>query len=153
MTNSRPPRAFDTRNPLESFDPRYRDVLRAALKDDIELKFESPGQARHFQLRLQMYRKRLLDAKDPEARTFYMLKTSRKDNILRITHADQKFDNILDQFARNQTPSPNYIPSEVPESPTPDPYRHTDEQNISIDDLFAGLQINEVDEPNIPEND
>lgn len=152
MTQSpRPPRAFDTRNPLESFDPRYRDVLRAALKDDIELKFESPGAARHFQLRLQMYRKRLLDAKDPEAKTFYMVKTSRKDNILRITHADQKFDNILDQFATT-TYVPNYAPSEIPESPTPDPYRDT-EQNISIDDLFAGLPINSDDEPNIPEND
>jgi len=144
---------FDARHPLESFDPRYRDLLRRALSSDIELRFDSIGKARHFQTRIQMYRKRLLDAKDPEARSFYRLKTSRKDNFLRIYAADAEFDELLAQFSDQnlipESPEPEIISSGPSSTPIPEPAQ--DSESMTFDELFRDIpepHSFDEDEPN-----
>ncbi len=133
------PKEFNSRHSLESFDPRYRELFRNALKADIELTFSSSGEARHFQTRFQMYRKRLLEVKDPEAKSFYSLKTSRKDNYLKIYRADAQFDEILEHFASK--PSEPKSTFEPDLRPNGTPMTGASSQEISLDELFSGLTV------------
>lgn len=155
MTKSqKPPRSFDARHPLESFDPRYRDLLRSALQHEIKLQFNSPGEAKHFQTRIQMFRKRLTDARDPDGKTFYRLKTSRKDSTVRIYLADAQFEQIFEHFT--QMPHENLVPddSENPTMPTPTPKVYDMDEatsSMTFDDLFADLR--QTDEPDIPDEE
>lgn len=137
---TKPPKEFNSRHSLESFDPRYRDLFRSALSRDIDLTFATEGEARHFQTRFQMYRKRLLEAKDPEAKSFYSLKTSRKDNLLRIFRADAPFDQILSHFSQKSDSGsePNFIPDTRPNAT---PLVDNSTQELSLDELFSGLTV------------
>lgn len=130
------PSEFNSRFPLESFDPRYKTIwLRAAL-EELEIKFTSIKDAQTFQARLHMYRSRLRKSGDETAVKLYRAKTSRKGNILFIRPADTAFEAALSLF----TPSSEDPPLPVSSVPSPSP------TTISLEDLFAEFPTTPTEE-------
>lgn len=134
------PDAFNTRFPLESFDPRYKQIwLRAAL-GEIKLGFPDDKAAMTFQMRLHMYRSKLRKSGDPTATSLYRAKTSRRDNILFIRPADTDFEDALSQFS-----DPMFVPLVQPLAADPASTTPAPPVIISLDDLFNDFNTTKDD--------
>lgn len=138
--------AFNSRFPLESFDPRYRSIWLKAAVEEVKFEFPSEKEAQAFQARIHMYRSKVRKSGDEIANTMYRAKSSRKGNILYLRPADAKFSNILDQF--NQPPGPRLEPPTpvgVPQLDEPVMPVATAEPVLSVDDIFSEFDIPDDD--------
>ena len=123
---------FNPKTPIESFDPRFRNIwLRAAL-EPIVITFDSPRDAAAFQARLQNFRANLKKANDPLASAMYRARTSRTAAVLTISPSDLKFNSILSQF---DSPSNTFISPTEPETDVPVA------KEINFDELFAEFPL------------
>jgi hypothetical protein len=87
-----------SRYPIESFDPRFRQVLLEGALKEIIIRFENPGAAKSFQTRLHLYRSQVKHSGDTEWSQLYRARTSRKNNILRVYPADSEFEKAFEQL-------------------------------------------------------
>ena len=123
---------FNPKTPIESFDPRFRNIwLRAAL-EPIVITFDSPRDAAAFQARLQNFRANLKKANDPLASAMYRARTSRTAAVLTISPSDLKFNSILSQF---DSPSSTFVSPAEPEAEVPIA------KEINFDELFAEFPL------------
>ena len=123
---------FNPKTPIESFDPRFRNIwLRAAL-EPIVISFDSPRDAAAFQARLQNFRANLKKANDPLASAMYRARTSRTAAVLTISPSDLKFNSILSQF---DSPSNTFVSPAEPETDIPVA------KEINFDELFAEFPL------------
>jgi hypothetical protein len=131
-----------TRYPLESFDPRFRNIWLRGILGEVRIAFDTLREAQAFQARLQIYRSKLREANDPQSAMLYRAKTSLRSNILLIHPTDTAFVSVLNEF--NQPIRPSTIPSVTPTPPptTPASSADLDESTstpLSLEELFAEL--------------
>ena len=127
-------RPLKNRFPLESFDPRFRNIWLRGVLGEVRIEFETKKEAQAFQARLQMYRMKLKEANDPQIATLYRAKTSLRDNVLLIQPADTAYVSVLKEF--NAPVKDTAIPSLTPELPDLDT---STSKPLSIDDIFSDL--------------
>lgn len=128
-----------SRYPLESFDPRFRNIWLRAVLDEVKIEFSTEKEAQAFQARLQLYRAKLRDSGDPDGQTLYRAKTSLMGNILFIRPTDTKFIDVLDAFN-----APGKRPPPVIVAPSLD-LDHSTSKPIAIDDIFSDLETPDAD--------
>ena len=137
-----------SRYPLESFDPRLKNIWLTAIRKPVELTFESSKMAISFQNRLQQFRAALKRESPEDARMLYRAKCSRKGNILLVTKQDSEFSDVLDQIDNQLlVHSPTVSPSGPAETPIPRP--STMPESLDFSELFADIPISHIteDEP------
>lgn len=127
--------------PLESFDPRFREVFTKALLTPYIIPFPTYAEAKRFQVRLHQFRS-ALRREDPEtASILYRVKTSIRDRDLHIHPADMEFSPIFDQVS----PPPNEaFVSRAPREPFDAPPTYVPEasgatEHVSFTDLLSDL--------------
>lgn len=139
-----------SRYPLESFDPRLKDIWLTAVRQPVEMTFENSKTAIKFQNRLQQYRAALKRERPEEARLLYRAKCSRSGNTLLITKQDAEFADVLSQLdnqllahtpPEGETPGPlGPSATPIPESSVPPPAA------VPLSDLFADIPITHAQE-------
>lgn len=136
------------RTPLESFDPRYKNIWLKAALSGFTITLPNEKAATAFLLRLQMYRKRYQETYGKaEAAPLYRAKASREGNILSLAPSDAAFAGVLSQFPSGNEHHTSDPLSESPvrgdENKTPEIGETEERMNsseISIDELFANLK-------------
>lgn len=140
-----------TRYPLESFDPRLRDIWLTAIRQPVEIEFENSKLAIAFQNRLQQFRAALKREHPEDARLFYRAKCSRSGNRLRVSRQDEEFESVFSQLDSqllvksldapvSETPPPRG-PSE-----TPIPAAPPENSSLEFSDLFADIPVTYIPE-------
>jgi len=134
-----------SRYPLESFDPRLRDIWLTAIRQPVEITLANSKVAIAFQNRLQQYRAALKRESPEDARMFYRAKCTRDGNIVRVARQDLEFEDVLDQLD-SQLITKSSGGSPVPEAPVPAGPAATplpEESSISLDfnDLFVDIPV------------
>ena len=140
-----------TRYPLESFDPRLRDIWLTAIRQPVEISFAETRLAIAFQNRLQQYRAALKRERPEDARLLYRAKCTRSGNLLRVTRQDSEFEDVLSQIdaqllvhtgeaelpaAAPVGPSATPIPSPTPAAPP----------SLEFSELFSDIPISHISE-------
>lgn len=87
--------AYRKRYPLESFDPRFRDVLKKAATETFALTFPTYKSAIEFQRRCYIFRVRCKEANDPQWSLLYRCRLSRHDNVLTFSPYDGEYEDIF----------------------------------------------------------
>lgn len=133
-----------SRYPLESFDPRLRDIWLTAIRQPVEVTLENSKVAIAFQNRLQQYRAALKRERPDEARMLYRAKCTRNGNLLRVSRQDLEFEDVLQQIDSQLIT--NSTGSEVPSAQEPLGPAATplpEESSISLDfnDLFVDIPV------------
>lgn len=123
-----------TRYPLESFDPRFRNIWLRAVLNEVRIEFPTEREARAFQARLQLYRAALRDANPTDAASLYRAKTSLQGKLVLIRPTDAVHKDILDEF--NKIPSGAASTEAPPAAPDLD---DTTSKPLSLDDIFSDL--------------
>lgn len=140
-----------SRYPIESFDPRLRDIWLTAIRQPVELQFESSKVAIAFQNRLQQYRA-ALKREDPDAaRMLYRAKASRSGNTILVTRQDAEFSDVLDQLTpqmlvHSEAQRDSGVPLGPTETPIPPP-SEISRPTISFDELFSDITITHEGDP------
>lgn len=134
-----------TRYPLESFDPRLRDIWLTAIRQPVEITLANTRLAIAFQNRLQQYRAALKRERPDEARMLYRAKCSRSGNILRVQRQDSEFDDVLSQvdsqlIVRTEPAAAPVGPSTTP-LPVDDGAVSPSSSSIEFSDLFADIPV------------
>lgn len=143
-----------TRYPLESFDPRLRDIWLTAIRQPVEIEFESSKLAIAFQNRLQQYRAALKRERPEDARLFYRAKCSRSGNRLRVSRQDEEFESVFSQLDSkllvktldaplSEEPAP---PAPRGPSETPIPLSTPEPSALEFSDLFADIPVTYISE-------
>lgn len=124
--------------PLESFDPRFREVFLKALLTPYIIPFPTYNEAKRFQVRLHQYRSAVRRADPDEASLLYRVKTSIRGAELHIHPADQEFSPIFDQVSPPpREPRTSREPFDAP--PTYVPEAGGDSEHVSFTDLLSDL--------------
>jgi hypothetical protein len=138
-----------TRYPLESFDPRLRDIWLTAVRQSVEISFEETRLAVAFQNRLQQYRAALKRERPDDARLLYRAKCTRKGRTLLVTRQDSEFEDVLSQLdsqlltrEANPAPAPPAGPSATP-LPSPSPAAPP---SLEFSELFADIPVSHISE-------
>lgn len=119
-----------TRYPIESFDPRFRNIWLRAILNEVRIEFPTEREAQAFQARLQLYRAKLRDSGDPDAKALYRAKTSLQGKVLLIRPTDTAFSPVLDAFNKATAVPPMAGEADVD---------HSTATPLSVDDIFADL--------------
>ena len=130
-----------SRYPVESFDPRFRDLwLRSAL-EVLEISFPTHADAIAFRNRAQLFRAAVKRETPSDSRVLYRSKCSVVGTLVRFFPHDMQFADVLSQVrpAPGSSPGESLIPEEAP-TPIPDATSQPS-PGISFDDLFAGISI------------
>lgn len=135
-------RPLKNRYPLESFDPRFRNIWLRGVLGEVRVEFPTRKEAQAFQARLQMYRMKLKEANDPQTATLYRAKTSLQDTTVIIQPTDTQFISVLNEF--NQPIKPSAIPPLTPDLPPLPELDETTSKPLSIDDIFSDLPGDET---------
>lgn len=140
-----------TRYPLESFDPRLKDIWLTAVRQPVELQFSTAKQAIRFQHRLQQYRAALKRVDPEAARLLYRAKCSRSGNALLVTKQDEEFSEVLNQISEQllvRSPELSEVPEELPVGPaeTPIPPSSVEAPAVSFDELFSDIPVRHIPE-------
>jgi hypothetical protein len=136
-----------SRYPLESFDPRLRDIWLTAIRQPVDIELANSKAAIAFQNRLQQYRAALKRERPDEARMLYRAKCTRNGNLLRVSRQDLEFENVLQQIdSQLITNSGGEVASTSLSSPSPIGPSTTplpEESSIFLDfnDLFADIPV------------
>lgn len=137
-----------TRYPLESFDPRLRDIWLTAVRQPMELQFDEIKLAIAFQNRLQQYRAALKRERPEEARLLYRAKCTRDGRRLLVTRQDAEFDSVLSAI-ENQLLArsvPEDSPPPAGPSATPLPEFPPSPSALEFSELFADIPISHITE-------
>jgi hypothetical protein len=126
IPNSRVNKRYKQRYPLESFDPRYNELLRRGALESFSLIFPSRKEAKEFQRRAYIYRIRAKEAGLAGHELLFRCKLSHTDNVLTIAPYDGEFESVWNQagLGSPDAPAPFTEGSGLPtpdSSPTVDP--------------------------------
>lgn len=140
-----------TRYPLESFDPRLKDIWLTAIRQPVEIQFEETRLAIAFQNRLQQYRAALKRERPEEARLLYRAKCTRTGQFLRVTRQDSEFEDVLSQLDSQllvhsgESDVPAGPPAGPAETPIPSAAPETT-PSLEFSELFADIPIFHISE-------
>jgi len=95
-----------SRYPVESFDPRLKEVLLKGATTKFSLTFATPGLAHTFQRRIHTFRSRCKQADVEDWKLMYRCATSRKDNMLTLRPYDSAFTDVLAAAGFEETTAP-----------------------------------------------
>lgn len=117
-------KAYKKRYPLESFDPRYKQLLLRGAIESVELRFPSPNKAIEFQRRAWIFRIRSKEAGVADWQLLFRCKLVRRDNVVTFSPYDSEFSDIFAQAGLgSEAPeayvAPNLEGSVEPESALP----------------------------------
>lgn len=142
-----------SRYPLESFDPRLRDIWLTAIRQPVEIELSTTRLAIALQNRLQQYRAAVKREAPDDARMLYRAKCTRDGRKLLVTRQDSEFSDVLEQLdSQLIVRSPSELPSRPvahepigPEAtPLPAPDGHS--SGLAFSDLFSGITVTHIQE-------
>lgn len=121
-----------SRYPLESFDPRYKNIWLQAILSEVRLDFPSEKEAAAFQARLQLYRAKYRDSGAEDAKALYRAKTSLQGKTLLIRPTDLVHAAVLGHFNTTvAVPPPDTVVTDLDSTTT---------KPLSVDDIFADFK-------------
>lgn len=136
-----------TRFPLESFDPRFRELLLKGAVEEIVLEFDTARKAIAFQQRLHTYRSQVRKSGDETYTLLYRARTSRRDHgtkddpsTLKIFPADSQWGKVFEQVDLTHIPMPAERPKSLLDIPETKPEDLSPQDRPTIDDLLADLK-------------
>lgn len=100
-TDSPRKRSHASSFPLESFDPRFRDVYKTAaiMEEPLKVEFPTRKAAQDFQARIHNFRKRAKLAGDSDWPIMYKIRVSLRDEKwLWFIRQDSQWDDVLSRI-------------------------------------------------------
>ena len=126
------PKPRKSRYPLESFDPRFKNIWLQAILGEVKLEFPTEKAAAAFQARLQLYRAKYRDSGAEDVKALYRAKTSLFGKVLLIRPTDTAFTQVLDHFNTTiAVPSLDTVIGDLDKATS---------KPLSVDDIFAGFK-------------